>query len=253
MSMDHSEIARSGIANEQWVANLLTHGGSDCLTSFAMHLGWDPTIHKDFSAFRIGGSTKADICFQKFFYTNKFPDQEMISCKRLMAEDHNGFGHIHKSTIASYKKKWGFDDIVERCLNVYCGNLIVEGKQKGLYFEDKFFEPYHEYIKFFFRANYEKVFNDLFKGTDPNTAPNHFAITAVNEDAKHLFVAPIDVVVKYAMGDNTVYFGKKDKNQNLCLGNITMYSKRSTGQLQFKMNYKPMLKELGHKFRIFHF
>ena len=51
-----------------------------------------------------------------------------------MAEDHNGFGHIHKSTIASYKKKWGLDDIVERCLNVYCGNLIVEGKQKGLYF-----------------------------------------------------------------------------------------------------------------------
>ena len=29
-----------------------------------------------------------------------------------------------------------------------------------------------------------------------NTAPNHFAITAVNEEAKHLFVAPIDVVVK---------------------------------------------------------
>mgnify|MGYP001378126359 FL=1 len=251
--MNHSEIARVGIANEEWVSRLLTNGTPDSFTPFAAHLGWDPSVHKSFNAFRLGGSSKADVCFQKFFYTSKYPEQEMISCKRLMSEDHNGFGHIHKSTIASYRKKWGFDDIVERCLNVYCGNLIVEGKRRGLYFEDKFFEPYHEYIKFFFRTNYKKVFNDLFKGTDPLTAPNYFAVTAVNEESKHLFVAPIDVVIDYAMGDNTVYFGKQEKNQNLCLGNITMYSKRSTGQLQFKMNYKPMLKELGHKFRIFHF
>ena len=87
-----------------------------------------------------------------------------------------------------------------------------------------------------------------------------FGVDARDEDSiVNLFkeveenIAPIDVVINYAMGDNTVYFGKKEKNQNLCLGNITMYSKRSTGQLQFKMNYKPMLKELGHKFRIFHF
>ena len=251
--MDHSQIARVGIQNEEWVAKLLTNGTAECLPPLAKHLGWNPDNHKSFNAFRLGGSIKADICFQKFFHSGKYPEQVLISCKRLDAEDHNGFGHIHKSTIASYRKKWGFDDIIERCLNVYCGNLIVEGKKKGLYFEDKFFEPYHEYLKFFFRSNYKKVFNDLFKGTNPDAEPTHFAITAVNQESKHLFVAPIDVVVDYAMGDNTVYFGKNEKKQNLCLGNITMYSKRSTGQLQFKMNYKPMLKELGHKFRIFHF
>ena len=71
--------------------------------------------------------------------------------------------------------------------------------------------------------------------------------------SKLLFVAPIDDVIEYMKGDRTVKFGKGPIKQNLCLGNVTMYSKRSTGQLQFKTNYKPMLKELNHKFRIFTF
>ncbi len=251
--MNHREIARAGIENEEWISHLLTRGHDKCHRPFVEYLGYDPNEHSSFNAFRLGGSTKADICFQKFFYTGKYPVQELISCKRLVAEDHNGFGHIHKSTISSYIKKCVFENIIERCLNVYCGNLIVENKQKGLYFEDKFFEPYHEYIKYFFRTKYDQVFEDLFKGTHELTQPQWFAITAVTEESKILFVAPIDVVIEYAKGNRDVFFGRKETKQNLCLGNITMYSKRATGQLQFKMNYKPMLKELNHKFRIFHF
>ena len=253
VNMNHKEIARAGIANEEWVANLMTKGHPICHRPLAEYLGWDPNTHASFNAFRLGGTTKADICFQKFFYTGKYPEQELISCKRLLAEDHNGFGHIHKSTIASYRKKWGFDDTIERCLNVYCGNLVVESGQKGLYFEHKFFDPYHAYMKYFFRNKYDQIFDDLFKGTNDLSEPRWFAITAVTEVSKILFIAPIDVVVDYAKGNRDVFFGRKDTRQNLCLGNITMYSKRSTGQLQFKMNYKPMLKELNHKFRIFHF
>ena len=251
--MDHRQIARAGIENEEWIATVLTKGHPECRRSFAEYLGWDPNEHSSFNAFRLGGVAKADVCFQKFFYKAKYPEQELISCKRLVAEDHNGFGHIHKSTIASYQKKWGFDETIERCLNVYCGNLIVENGQKGLYFEHKFFDPYHEYMKYFFRTKYNKIFEDLFKGTDPTLAPKWFAITAVTELSKIVFVAPTDVVIEYAKGDGKVSFGKGQTKQNLCLGNITMYSKRSTGQLQFKMNYKPMLKELKHKFRIFQF
>ena len=251
--MNHSEIARAGIQNEEWVADLLTKGHPECRRSFAEYLGWDPNLHASFNAFRLGGVTKADVCFQKFFYKAKYPEQELISCKRLVAEDHNGFGHIHKSTIASYRSKWGFDETIERCLNVYCGNLIVESGQKGLYFQHEFFNPYHAYMKYFFKNKYDNIFEDLFKGTNQHVEPQWFAITAVTDESKVLFVAPIDVVVNYAKGDGSVSFGKGKTKQNLCLGNITMYSKRSTGQLQFKMNYKPMLKELNHKFRIFHF
>jgi len=250
--MNHREIAQSGIRNEEWVAKLLTIGSPECHLPFAFHLGYNPNVHSSFNAFRLGGTGKSDICFQKFFHTGKYPEQLYISCKKLDAEDHNGFGHIHKSTIASYRRKWKFDDIIERCLNVYCGNLILEGRKKGLYFEDMFFDPYQEYMKYFFRNNLDLIFDDLFKGRQM-TAPHYFAITAVNDVSKHVFVAPIDVVIEYAKGDRKVYFGKNPTKQNLCLGNITMYSKRSTGQLQFKMNYKPMLKELNHKFRIFSF
>ena len=97
------------------------------------------------------------------------------------------------------------------------------------------------------------IFDDLFKGTDKSVQPKWFAVTAVSDVSKILFVAPIEVVIEYAKGNGKVFFGRQNTKQNLCLGNITMYSKRSTGQLQFKMNYKPMLKELNHKFRIFHF
>ncbi len=249
--MNHKEIASVGIQNEHWVAGLLTQGTTDCCLPFARYLKWDPDQHRSFNAFRLGGTTKSDVCFQKFFHAGKYPEQVFISCKRLVAEDHNGFGHIHKSTISSYRTKWQFDDIIERCLNVYCGNLMVEGR-KGLYFEEKFFEPYHEYIKYFFRNKFDTIFEDIFKGKH-HTAPTQFAITAVTEESKLLFVAPIDVVIEYAKGDRSVKFGKKNTKQNLCLGNITMYSKRSDGQLQFKMNYKPMLKDLNHKFRIFTF
>ena len=78
-------------------------------------------------------------------------------------------------------------------------------------------------------------------------------VTADTGVSKLLFVAPINDVIEYMKGDRTVKFGKKAVKQNLCLGRVTMYSKRSVGQLQFKTNYKPMLKELKHKFRIFMF
>jgi hypothetical protein len=251
--MSHREISLSGVQNERWIVSLLTQGSSFTYLPFARHLGWDPNKHFSFNAFKTGGVGKTDVAMQMFHSrTGIFPDHAYLSCKKLMAESHNGFGHIHKSTIASYKDKWMFDNIIERCLNVYCGNIITESGQHGLYFDHKYFEPYQEYIKFFFRANYDQVFHDIFKGRSTNK-PQWFTVTADTGESKLLFIAPIDVVIEYAKGDGTVRFGKKARDQNLCLGNVTMYSKRSKGQLQFKMNYKPMLKELKHKFRIFTF
>ena len=250
--MNHREISLSGVENERWVVSLLTQGTPHTHPALAKYFGWDPNKHFSFNAFRTGGAGKTDVIMQLFHSRHGiFPDHINISCKKLMAESHNGFGHIHKSTIASYKNKWKFDNIIERCLNVYCGNLMVES-QKGLYFDHKYFEPYREYIKFYFRGNYDQIFYDIFKGRSTNK-PQWFTITADTGESKILFVAPIDMVIEYAKGDRSVRFGRKETKQNLCLGNITMYSKRSKGQLQFKMNYKPMLKELKHKFRIFTF
>tara|TARA_B100000131_G_C17942399_1_gene542898 strand:- start:44 stop:808 length:765 start_codon:yes stop_codon:yes gene_type:complete len=250
--MSHKEISVSGVQNERWVASLLTQGTPHTCLSLARHLGWSPNKYHSFNAFKTGGTGKTDVMMQMFYSRSAmFPKQINISCKKLMAESHNGFGHIHKTTIASYKKKWEFDDIIERCLNVYCGNLIVEN-QKGLYFDHKYFEPYQEYIKYFFRNNFDQVFHDIFKGR-ATTKPDYFMVTADTGLSKLLFVAPIDDVIEYMKGDRSVKFGKNATKQNLCLGNVTMYSKRSTGQLQFKTNYKPMLKELNHKFRIFSF
>lgn len=252
MSMNHKEISLSGIANERWVASLLTQGTYHTHLSLARHLGWDSSKDFSFNAFKTGGVGKTDVVMQIFHSRNGiYPTHVNISCKKLMAESHNGFGHVHKTTIASYRKKWGFDDIIERCLNVYCGNLMFEGR-KGLYFDHKYFEPYQEYIKYFFRNSFDQVFHDIFKGRSTNK-PQWFAVTADTGLSKLLFVAPIDDIIEYMKGDRTVKFGKNSVKQNLCLGNVTMYSKRSTGQLQFKTNYKPMLKELNHKFRIFSF
>tara|TARA_Y100000034_G_scaffold134734_1_gene204031 strand:+ start:4831 stop:5595 length:765 start_codon:yes stop_codon:yes gene_type:complete len=250
--VNHREISQSGIANERWIVSLLTQGTPFTHLSLARHIGYDSTKHFSFNAFKTHGVGKTDVIMQ-IFHSQRgiFPKHINISCKKVMAENHNGFGHIHKSTIASYKNKWKFDNIIERCLNVYCGNLIVENK-KGLYFDHKYFDPYQEYIKYFFRNNYDQIFQDLFKGRTTNK-PEWFMITADTGVSKLLFVTPIDVVIEYMKGDRSVKFGKKATNQNLCLGNITMYSKRSKGQLQFKTNYKPMLKELKHKFRIFMF
>ena len=252
MKMSHKEISVSGLANERWVASLLTQGTNMTHLPLARFLGFDPNKHFSFNAFKTGGVGKTDVIMQIFQSQHGvFPTHVKLSCKKLMAESHNGFGHIHKTTIASYKHKWQFDDIIERCLNVYCGNLIVEGK-KGLYFDHKYFEPYQEYIKYFFRNNFDQVFSDIFKGRGTNK-PEWFAVTADTGVSKLLFVAPIEDVIQYMKGDRVVRFGKGSKNHNLCLGNVTMYSKRATGQLQFKTNYKPMLKELNHKFRIFTF
>tara|TARA_Y100000593_G_scaffold94509_1_gene193946 strand:- start:2124 stop:2888 length:765 start_codon:yes stop_codon:yes gene_type:complete len=250
--MSHKEISVSGVQNERWIASLLTQGSSNTHLSFASYLGFNQAKHYSFSAFKAGGTGKTDVIMQMFHSRSGFfPEQINISCKKLMAESHNGFGHIHKTTIASYQKKWNFDNIIERCLNVYCGNLMVEG-QKGLYFDHKYFEPYHEYIKYFFRNNFDQIFHDIFKGRS-TTKPQYFTVTADTGVSKLLFVAPIDDVIEYMKGDRSVKFGKNSTKQNLCLGNVTMYSKRSTGQLQFKTNYKPMLKEIKHKFRIFIF
>ncbi len=231
---------------------MLTQGTAYTYLPLARHLGYSPNKYHSFTAFKTGGVGKTDVIMQMFHSRHAmFPDQINISCKKLLAENHNGFGHIHKTTIASYRNKWRFDDIIERCLNVYCGNIIIEGK-KGLYFDHKYFEPYQEYIKYFFRNNFDQVMHDIFKGRS-NTKPDYFMVTADTGLSKLLFVAPIDDVIEYMKGDRTVKFGKAKSKHNLCLGNVTMYSKRSTGQLQFKTNYKPMLKELNHKFRIFSF
>jgi len=250
--VNHREISQSGVANERWVVSLLTQGTSFTHLPLARLLGFSSNEHFSFNAFKTGGVGKTDVIMQIFHSRGGiFPTHVNISCKKLMAENHNGFGHIHKTTIASYQQKWKFDSIIERCLNVYCGNLITEG-QKGLYFDHKYFHPYHEYIKYFFRNNFDQVFHDIFKGRSTNK-PKWFMVTADTGISKLLFVAPIDDVIEYMKGDRSVRFGKRATNQNLCLGRITMYSKRSKGQLQFKTNYKPMLKELKHKFRIFMF
>ena len=251
--MSHKEISASGIANERWVVSLLTQGTHLTHVPLASFLGFNPGKHYSFTAFKTGGVGKTDVIMQLFHDRHGiFPEHINISCKKLMADNHNGFGHIHKTTIASYKQKWGFDNIIERCLNVYVGNILTESGQKGLYFDHKYFEPYQEYIKYFFRNNFDQVFHDLFKGRGTNK-PHWFAVTADTGISKLLFIAPIDDVIEYMKGDRSVKFGKNSTKQNLCLGNITMYSKRSTGQLQFKTNYKPMLKEIKHKFRIFMF
>jgi hypothetical protein len=253
MSMSHREISVSGIRNERWLASLLTQGTHDTCLPLAHYLGYSPNRFYSFNAFKAGGVGKTDVIMQMFHSRSAmFPEQINISCKKLMAENHNGFGHIHKTTIASYQRKWNFDGIIERCLNVYAGNIITENGRKGLYFDHEYFEPYQEYIKYFFRSNFDQIFHDIFKGRS-TTKPQYFAVTADTGLSKLLFVAPIDDVIEYMKGDRTIKFGKKSTKQNLCLGNVTMYSKRSTGQLQFKTNYKPMLKEIKHKFRIFTF
>ena len=155
--MTHKEISLSGIQNERWVVSLLTQGTSTTHLPLARYLGYNPNKYSSFNAFKTSGTGKTDVIMQMFHSRQMlYPDQITISCKKLVADNHNGFGHIHKTTIASYKQKWGFDNIIERCLNVYCGNIIVEDK-KGLYFDHKYFEPYQEYIKYFFRNNFDQV------------------------------------------------------------------------------------------------
>ena len=117
--MSHKEISVSGVANERWVAALQTQGTYVTCLPLAAYLGYNPAQHYSFNAFKTGGVGKADVCMQIFHSRHGiFPEHINISCKKLMAETHNGFGHIHKTTVASYRNKWKFDDIIERCLNV---------------------------------------------------------------------------------------------------------------------------------------
>ncbi len=251
--MDHSEIAKSGYANEHWLVDLINHKpNSASVRSFLSHIGWDNVRYTKPTAYRKGGTEKADIGIDFWRKDNDWPDSHYISCKKIESSNHNGLGHIHKTTVESYQSKWNFDNIIKRCLDVYCGNILYEN-QKGLYFEHVYYKPYRMYISNFFSDNVDTILSDLFKGKSL-IKPSWFTVTLkTGEDSRILYLFDIEDVIRYAKGDGKVYYGKNTTKQNLCIGNIMMYSKRSDGQLQFKMNYKPMLKTLGNRARIFYF
>ena len=149
--MDHSEIAKSGYANEHWLVDLINHKpNSTSVRSFLNHIGWDNARYTKPTAYRKGGTEKSDIGIDFWRKDNDWPDSHYISCKKIESSNHNGLGHIHKTTVESYQSKWNFDNIIKRCLEVYCGNVLYEN-QKGLYFEHEYYKPYKSRIKEFFK------------------------------------------------------------------------------------------------------
>jgi len=250
--MNHGQIAQSGLDNEIWFAELFNlYTKSPTVKSLMALMGWDLSRHRRVSAYRKGGNGKADVGVD-FWRRHNWPDTIYVSCKKIDNSNPNGFGHIHKSTVHSYQTKWRFDDIIKRCLNVFAGNTLHEGKA-GLYFEHKYFDPYRLYMSNFFRDNIDTIMNDIFKGRAFDK-PSWFAVTIdTGEGSKMLYMLDIEDVIEYAKGDRKVFYGKRSTNQNLCIGNVVMYSRKTDGQLQFKMNYKPMLKALQGKARIFYF
>jgi hypothetical protein len=251
--MNHREIAQSGYDNEDWIVNLINYNRRlPSVRALLTHIGWNPYHYDRISAYRKGGTGKADIAVDMWMIASGWPDTQYISCKKMEHDNHNGLGHVHKTTVISYQMKWNFDDIIKRCLNVYCGNIIHEGKA-GLYFEHKYYDPYRIYISNFFSRNIDMIMSDLFKGRGYDK-PQWFTVTVrIDDESKTVYLFDINDVIEYAKGDRRVYYGKNQTKQNLCIGNVMMYSKRSDGQLQFKMNYKPMLKALAKKARIFYF
>tara|TARA_Y100000310_G_scaffold22802_1_gene21783 strand:- start:222 stop:968 length:747 start_codon:yes stop_codon:yes gene_type:complete len=243
--MNHSEIAKSGYANEDWLANLLTHWrGNTYAKKIIQHFGYDLDSVSDAYGLRLKNTEKTDVILVVHEY-EKFSEVRM-SCKKFSYDNKRALGHIAHGAVDNLVFGFGMDLQIRESLMAYAGGHIVEGK-RGVYFDDPFFDSKRkEKIVSEFTKNYDHVFETIFKGK--HQPPQQFVVTVENDGDKILFIAPIDDVIEYAKGDRRVWFGREESNHNLALGNITMYRKGHA--LQFKMDYRMMVKALGHKMRI---
>lgn len=245
--MNHSEIAKSGYANEQWLAETLANYQNNMTSRQIINALGHENITNVYSV-RSKNTGKVDVYATIYKEDGNF-SMETFSCKKMSTETTNGFGHVCRSTLDSYTSKFGLNHLVRESLGVYSGAFPVNGL-RGLYFDNKYFDTTKKQeIIDFFTQNYDKVIETIFLGT--SEGPRWFTVTAESDDSKILFLTEMKNVLEYAKGDRRVWFGRNAKKQNLILGNVSMY--RKNGELQFKMYYKAMVKELKNKMRIFYF
>jgi len=245
--MNHSQIAKSGYANEEWLANLLTHWRGDAYArKIIQHFGFNLDRISDAYGIRLKGIEKTDVTL--IVHEHEKLTEVRMSCKKFSYDNKRALGHIAHGVVDSFVFGFGMDLEIRESLMAFAGGHIVEGK-RGVYFDDPFFDfKRKDKIIKDFKDNYDNIFNVIFKGQ--HSPPEQFVITVENDGDRILFIAPIDNVIEYAKGDGKVWFGREESNHNLALGNITMYRKGQS--LQFKMDYRMMVKALGHKMRIFY-
>ena len=248
--MNHSEIAKSGYNNEQWLADMLSSWSGSLIAKQVITAVGHPDALDVVSLRSRDKREKTDVWATVYKKGNQTVS-ETFSCKKMAADTKNGFGHVCRSSVDSYASKFGFNHRVRESLMAYSGEYIVEGK-RGVYFDHCFFDrPRKQEIVDFFNSQFSQVIRTIFAGARFKTPPKWFTITADTGESKVLFLTDLETAIEYAKGDGRVWFGKSEVNQNLVLGNVVMY--RKNNNLQFKMNYRPMIKELKHKFRVFHF
>jgi hypothetical protein len=245
--MNHSEIAKSGYANEQWLADLLSdwRTNSDA-KKIIQYFGYDMDSVSDAYGIRLGNTGKVDVVLTVHQGNEK--SQVGISCKKFSYSSGKGTGHVSRGIVDNYVFGFGLCYKVRESLMAYAGGYIVEGK-KGVHFDHPFFcSKKKKEIIDGFRDNYDLVFTKLF--SSQHFPPEYFAVTVENDDDRMLFVTELENVIEYAKGDRRVWFGREKTKHNLALGNVTMYRKGE--ELQFKMDYRAMIKSLGHRMRIFY-
>ena len=145
--MNKSEIAKSGYANEQWLADTLNNWKNN-LTSkqIVAAMGHDKVTRV--LSVRGKDRNKIDVLVSIYKERGGYA-YETISCKKFSSKSNSGFGHVCRNTVDSYSRKFGFDHVVRESLMAFSGTYIVEGK-RGVYFEHPFFSTRRDEILLFF-------------------------------------------------------------------------------------------------------
>ena len=137
--MNHSEIAKSGYANEQWLADFLSDWeNNSSARNVIRYFGYDIASITSAYSFRLGSTEKTDVILSVFEGDKK--SEIRISCKKFSYSSGSGTGHVARGMVDNCVFGFGLDYRVRESLMAYAGGYIVEGK-RGVYFSKGKYVP----------------------------------------------------------------------------------------------------------------